>query len=520
MTGFASRLASLVDKNSYPGLGDISVRWGQLLRQDPDIAQLLSEQREAQRLVPLEQLARVRSGVVSRANAYFVVRELSFDQIPTRFRMTRRDLERFAVVMDGTQTPFKIERESLKPIIKGPEALLTPTEVAINDQRLFDVTLSKEELRAQHANGTLAYLRRGEVVPYKVSEDKLKGGIPAERSNIKNRRPYWYSLGVPPLGGGRFAVPEHFDRRYIATRIPPESHAVVIDTCYLVELQPDVDAEVLLASLNSVLSWYQLEIRGRTQHGEGVLKVKIPDWHGLLVLNPAELTARQHEELLDLWRPLAAQDPGDALEAVVDPQRIAFDAKYLSLLGIKDAEDMQLHIERELRAAIAERHTRTESVAEAKLDKTPARRATASVDAYASRVAAKIDSYPDPRRSVPDGTPTMPVIVTVDVPGRVSVGTDLFTFNDVFVGDVRVATAADPAGAQFIRGVLLHDPGAGEVDVPMQPYLEHVLSSWSAECVEWQGRFGTALAEVVTGIVDSRLRAEIRERALVLLHAQ
>jgi hypothetical protein len=100
--------------------------------------------------------------------------------------------------MDGTQTPFKIERESLKSIIKGPDALRTPVEVSVEDQRLFDVVLSKEDLRKRHANGTLAYLRRGESVPYNVSDDTLKGGIPAQRSNIKNRKPFWYSLVLQP----------------------------------------------------------------------------------------------------------------------------------------------------------------------------------------------------------------------------------------------------------------------------------------------------------------------------------
>lgn len=521
MSDFPTKLAGLADKRAYSDLREVTVRWGQLLRQDPEISQLLRQHRASGRLVPLQQLARVRSGVVSRANAYFLLRELPYDQIPNRFRMTRRDLERFAVVMDGTQTPVKIERESLRSIIKGPEALLTPTTVADDDQRLFDVRSSKDDLRIRHSNGTLAYLRRGETVSYNVSEDALKGGIPAMRSNIKNRKPYWYSLGVPDSAAERLVVPEHFARRFIATRVPTGSDAVVIDTCYLVELQDGTDADILLAALNSLLTWYQIELRGRTQHGEGVLKVKIPDWHGLLVLNPASLTVANRTALLKTWQPLAVKTPGNALDAAVEPERLVFDGCYLAtVLGRHDVEDMRLHVERELRAAMAERQMRTESVAEAKLDRGPVRRATASVDAYASRVAAKVDSYPDPRRFIGDGVPAFPVIVASSDAGRVSVGTDLFSFNDVFVGDVRVATAQDPAGAQFIRGVLLHDPDVTELDVPTQPKLNEILHSWEADCTEWQMRFEAALASVLTGIIDERLRREIRDRALILLHAQ
>jgi len=73
-----------------------------------------------------------------------------------------------------------------------------------------------------------------------------------------------------------------------------------------------------------------------------------------------------------------------------------FDTRYRSALLTEqeDVEDNRLHVERESRAAIAERQTRTDSVADAKLDRTPSRGATASVD-----------SFPDPRRFVPDGSP-------------------------------------------------------------------------------------------------------------------
>ena len=67
------------------------------------------------------------------------------------------------------------------------------------------------------------------------------------------------------------------------------NEAVVIDTCYWAELTERTDSQLVLASLNSLLTWYQLELRGRTQHGEGVLKVKIPDWHGILLLDPESL---------------------------------------------------------------------------------------------------------------------------------------------------------------------------------------------------------------------------------------
>ena len=59
-------------------------------------------------------LGRLHSGVVPRANAYFIVQELPFNQIPIRMHVTRADLKRIAVVVDGLGYICKIEREFLK----------------------------------------------------------------------------------------------------------------------------------------------------------------------------------------------------------------------------------------------------------------------------------------------------------------------------------------------------------------------------------------------------------------------
>lgn len=400
---FANRLDAVADISFYPEIDDVQARWGQLLREGPDLKNFFHQGKVSGALVPLRELGRVKGGVVTRANSYFIVREVPYGQIPARYSMTRRDLRRFAVVVDGLGVSFKIERDVLRPVIKGPEALATPTEVRLGNQFLFDVRESKECLRAHHANGALAYIKRGETVAYKVSEDSLKGGIPAKRSNIKNRKPYWYSLSTPDVSGPRIVLPEHYNNRYLATLVDKENDAVVIDKCYVLELCESWLAQLVNASLNSSLSWYQLELRGRTPHGEGVLEVKIPDLHGLLVVNPLKITNSERDHLMDLWAPLATRNPMHALAAVVEPDRVDYDTYYQYLAGATDASESRLLVERELRAAILERHTRTESVAEEKSLRAAAERSSANVSAYVSRVAVENTRLvPDPRHGLDD----------------------------------------------------------------------------------------------------------------------
>jgi hypothetical protein len=268
------------------------------------------------------------------------------------------------------------------------------------------------------------------------------------------------------------------------------------------------------------MTWYQLELRGRTQHGEGVLKVKIPDWHGILVLNPDATDAKRSEVLAGLWAEISDIDPGAAVDALPEPARVRFNREILEAWGSSVPDQARLHVERELRAAIAERHSRKESVAEAKRDRTPVRRATASVDAFASRIAATLEPFPDPRQFVPDDCATVNVPISESSTGTIRVGDNLFSYNSVFSGDVLIASGPDQASALFIRGVLLHDPELTQVEIPMQPSMSNVVERWTAAGREWKEEFGRVAREHLTTIADERLSNQIRDRALVLLHAQ
>ena len=322
-------LEDLGQRAVFPPKGQVVKRWGQLLREAPGIREFLKQGVDEGRLVPLHAVADLHGGVVTRANAYFIVREVPFEEIPERFRLTKNDYKSTAVVMDGLGTPAKIERPDLRTVIKGPEALVSPTRVEKNELRLFVVTRSKDELRKLHANGALAYLERGETVSYRVSKDKLKGGIPAKRSNIRNRKPFWYSLSIPTASLARIVVPEHLDRRCIATLVDGADSSVVIDKLYVIHPNEPADAPLLVASLNSLLTWYQLELRGRTQLGEGVLEAKVPDWQGVLVLNPARLSEQGRIRLLKLFQPLADLSASDSLAAAQMDEQVLFDTAYL-----------------------------------------------------------------------------------------------------------------------------------------------------------------------------------------------
>lgn len=517
---FSSKLVLLEKKGVYPAANRVATRWGQLLRQSPDLAAWLAEAEGDGRLVRLGDLGRVRSGAVTRANAYFLVAEVPFEKIPKRFRLTRGDLARVTVVEDGLGTLHKIERPFLRRVVKGPESLLTMREAESGDELLFHVNVSRDELRRTRASGALDYLRRGETVAYKTSEDSLKGGIPAARAQVKNRKPFWYSIGVATYDGPRILLPEHIDERYITTLLDQGDERIVIDTLYTLELFDPDHAELMLAGLNSLLTWYQLELRGRTQHGEGVLKVKIPDWSGILVLNPERVTDAVERRLLSAFSKIATQRVTNSLNSVSEPTRVTFDTHLLELAGAEHPSELRLELERETRAAASERHERKASVAEAKRGRQQAGRTPLSIDAYAARIAAALAPYPDPRTFVHDAVPVWRVEIAGPSEGPVTVGRELFNQGQVFAGDRCVTAAHDVLSAEFVAAAILSDRSADFVEVPADPYLRGVMEEWKAETVEWERKFAQAAIENTRAVTDPRVRQQIVDLAMLTLHAR
>lgn len=515
---FGQSLDSIADSGAY-GPGAVTVRWGQLMREHAELSTSIATSVDAGRLSSLGALGSLHSGVVTRANGFFIVRELPFDEIPGRMRITRADMRRIAVIVDSMGVPHKVERQHLKPVIKGPEQLESAFAIKPSAMRLLDVSMDKAALSAASHTGALAYLQRGETIPYSTSEDSLKGGIPAQRSQVRNRKPHWYSLqGLRPARL-RIVIPEHIDRRYVFTLVPDADDSVVIDTLYVYEPTEGEDAGLIHMGMNSLLTWYQVELRGRSQHGEGVLKVKLPDYRGVLVCNPSVLDADDRQVLLSAFAALNGVAAGPSLEELGSPSRTAFEVAYLSACGFEDPEGTMLLLQQELRALSGERLERRLSVVDAKVSRRRATNAGASVNAHAARVASKLPALPDPRAYV-DPSPGL-VVVTIagNVGGELTVGTELFDEGTVKEGGEVVATAGNVLGAEMVRAVLLIDGDVREVSIPTGTSLARAHAEWSAAAARWHAQFESELARVSSGLTDQRLVEAIRTSALRTLRA-
>ncbi len=512
-------LDRLATTGAYPGGNKTRIRWGQLIRTSGTIAEEEARLVESGNLVSFDSLGRIRGGIVTRANAYFLVREIPFDQIPARLRVTRGDMKRIAVIADRLDYISKIERKFLKPAIKGPDSLESAFGIKRSDLRLFDVKIDKKSLERLQCNGALSYIRRGETINFKTSDDDLKGGIPALRSQIKNRKPFWYSLQGEQTSQTRIVFPEHIDRRYVFTLVPKSDDSVIIDKLYLFEPNYEDDAQVIHAALNSLFTWYQVELRGRSQLGEGVLELKIPDFAGLLLLNPQKIPEKHKKELTEAFSNLPHTGEGPSLSELGTASRYNFDLTYLKICGFDDPENILLRLEQGLRALAGERTERKLSVADAKVSRRKTTNVAASIDAYATRLAASIEPHPDPRIFVEKTAPTETVLILPEVEGQLDIGVELFNQGEVLADGICVARTGSILAAQFVRGVLLIQPDLSQVEVPTPEFLGKAVEDWTRESRRWHKKFKIAAQNALIGLDDTRTRISIEQRALKLLHA-
>ena len=241
--------------------------------------------------------------------------------------------------------------------------------------------------------------------------------------------------------------PEHIDRRYVFTLVEDGDPSVIIDKLYLFEPLDDHDAQVIHASLNSIFSWYQVELRGRSQLGEGVLELKIPDFAGLLLANPRRLTSAKKTKLLKAFAELDSPGMRPSLTELGGPTRLAFDVAYAEACGFAEPEKVLLRLEQGLRALAGERSERRLSVADAKVSRRKIANVAASVDAYAARIAASLDPHPDPRTFIPEGSISEIVQILGTVDGPLDIGVELLNQGEVLAGDTCVARASSVLAA-------------------------------------------------------------------------
>ena len=201
-------------------------KWGGKYLRAPDIYHHIMNTR-ADRLIRLGDIATVRFGIKTGANAFFYLTP-----------------ERIA--------EFGIEDEYLRPVMTSPqESRSIAVDAATLPKRLFMCHADKDELTG---TGALEYINWGESQGYH------------RRSSVRSRR-RWYDLGRRDqvhLGLGKFA------NTTVRTFLNP-SGILFTDNFQIMAFQDDVQSASLCAALNSTLCQLMFNISARSNFGRGCI---------------------------------------------------------------------------------------------------------------------------------------------------------------------------------------------------------------------------------------------------------
>ncbi|MBD3189655.1 MAG: N-6 DNA methylase [Candidatus Heimdallarchaeota archaeon] len=294
----------------------IGCKWGARFFRAPDVFFRIIN-RAKEKIVLLSKLGEIRYPIKTGINDFFY--------------LTKEDIEK-----------FDIEPEFLYPVLKSPKKI---TRINISKQGrqtfLFLCKLTKKQLLSQNKKGALAYINWGEQQTTTSRQQTNKGTPWPEVPSVQHNKPEWYSLTKPDYAD--LFCTRFFDRRFFFSYC---NEPIIEDqTFYGVILNPDYkkDKELVIALLNSTLSYLFLEIFGRTSLGKGALQFARYEMADHLILDPREIPTVIQGKIIDAFKSLISRPIKPIFDECHMTDRQVFDRIIFDWLGLTDEEGENLY---------------------------------------------------------------------------------------------------------------------------------------------------------------------------------
>ena len=149
-----------------------------------------------------------------------------------------------------------------------------------------------------------------------------------QRPTLK-ARPLWWSL--PKLLPPQVLARQFYDRRF---NFPYNPEAVLCDHTFYY-LTGCTDPELVAALLNSTITFFHVELWGRSNMGDGVLTFYGPELTDLPLIKPFLFSHKQQQTLKTAFRRLCRR-PVLPIEQEVQTDRQELDLIVLSALGLAE----------------------------------------------------------------------------------------------------------------------------------------------------------------------------------------
>jgi hypothetical protein len=266
----------------------------------------------------LDEMASVRRGLTTGANAFFYLRTQNLEGNPGA-KPERGTKMRHRVVVDGTGAHHPIEPRYLSPVVfslkEVPGILLEQKETR---RFLFNCGQGKVELKG---TGALEYIRLGERAGHHLRP-------------TCSARSQWYSVarGMEPAP---LILPSKIGERWLVAI----NRAGVFEDkkLYGVFPQQRVSPLVLAALLNSTWARYYAELTCRQMTGaQAIADIDVAVAEGIALPDPRGLSATLKKGLEDSLKALAKRPIGSVFEEIKRADRRRIDGLVLEAIGFTD----------------------------------------------------------------------------------------------------------------------------------------------------------------------------------------
>lgn len=263
------------------------------------------------------ELGEIRRGFTSGANDFFFVHDITAGasaELKRQLGVTANSgLAVIASCTRGQEVYFAVEERFLLPVIK------TPREVdgyLIREESLrWRVLLLPPDQDYVERLKVADYIRWGEKMGYH------------HRPTLKSR-PLWWSL--PRLMPPQVLARQFYHRRF---NFPYNPAAILCDHTFYY-LTGCVDPELVAALLNSTITFFHVELWGRSNMGDGVLTFYGPELTDLPLVKPSLFSYEEQQALKTTFRRLCSRRILPIEQEVEQTDRQELDLIVLAALGL------------------------------------------------------------------------------------------------------------------------------------------------------------------------------------------
>jgi len=293
-----------------------TAKWGLYIRAPQVYFDILA--RAGDKLVPLSQVAKVRFGIKTGINDFFYLEPLGSGSAPGTLR-----------VKNVQGWVGEIEEECLRPVIKSPkEAAGLVVEPQKLRYRLFlppvDPSLPDphQELQDRYP---LAY----EYVKWGEQQRTSQGQSWSHVPSVKGRKAWWLLGERNPSS---FLTMGFIDRRFFVLE---NAGVLASDVMFEWDFRDPSMFGLSMSLVNSTLTYLLLEMLGRQNLGDGVLKIIGPELNALLIPDPSIICDTDREKIAKAYEKLKKREVMQIDREVKQKDRRALDEAVLAALGLE-----------------------------------------------------------------------------------------------------------------------------------------------------------------------------------------